>query len=55
MRRGGPMGILTRTGFTIPEDGGDILLLFDPDVTIGHVVVTGNGTILIRPVLRYHP
>lgn len=52
-RRGdGPMGILTRTGFTVPEDG-RVLLLFDPDVTIGHAVVTSNGTILIRPVL--HP
>jgi len=54
-RRNGAMGILTRSGFTVPDDGGDVLLLFDPDVTIGHVVVTGNGTILIRPVLRHHP
>ena len=52
-RRGdGPMGILTRSGFTVPDNGGDVLLLFDPDVTIGHAVVTSNGTILIRPVLK---
>ena len=52
-RRGdGPMGILTRTGFTVPEGGGEVVLLFDPDVTIGHAVVTSNGTILIRPVLK---
>ena len=55
-RRGdGPMGILTRTGFAVPEDGGDVILIFDPDVTIGHAVVTSNGTILIRPVLRPRP
>lgn len=51
-RHGDAMGILTRTGFTVPESGGNVILLFDPDVGVGHAVVTSNGTVIIRPVLH---
>jgi len=49
----GRMGIMTRTGFTVPDGGGDITLLFDPAASV-HVVVTGTGELILRPVLGVH-
>jgi len=52
-RPGGMMGIMTNAGFTIPDGGGDVQLLFDPAATIGKVIVVDSGKVLMRPVL--HP
>ncbi|MGD2135679.1 MAG: DUF4382 domain-containing protein, partial [Gemmatimonadales bacterium] len=35
-------GIKTDAGFTVPETGGEIPLLFDADATVAHVNVTGS-------------
>jgi len=52
-RRGGVMGIMTNSGFTIPDGGGNVQLLFDPEATIGHVIALDSGKVVMRPVL--HP
>lgn len=52
-RPGGPMGIMTNAGFTIPAAGGDVQLTFDPNATIGKVIVVDSGKVVMRPVL--HP
>lgn len=50
----GQMGIMTNTGFTVPDGGGNVVLIFDPNVTIGGAGVTDSGQVVIRPVLRPH-
>lgn len=45
-------GIKTDAGFTVPEEGGDIALTFDADATVQHVNVTGNGKIMMPPVIK---
>ncbi len=44
--------IKTDERFTVPTGGGTIKLFFDRDDTIRHIVVTGNGTIIVPPVIR---
>lgn len=44
--------IKTDERFTVPAGGGSVQLFFDADDTIRHVVVTGDGTIILRPVIR---
>ena len=45
-------GIKTDAGFTVPEEGGDIALTFDADATVQHVNLTGNGKIMMPPVIK---
>ena len=40
--------------FVVPEGGGDIPLVFDPAQTLSRIVVTGDGRVILIPVLRHH-
>jgi len=40
--------------FVVPEGGGDIPLLFDPSQTLSRIIITGNGKVIVTPVLRHH-
>jgi hypothetical protein len=51
---GTPQGIMTKAGFTLTAAGADVVLVFDPDATLGGAVVTGTGAIIIRPTLAPH-
>ena len=51
---GTPQGIMTRAGFVLTTAGADVVLVFDPDATLGGAVVTGTGQIIIRPTLAPH-
>ena len=53
-RPGGPMGIMTNAGFTVPTGGGSVILIFDKAATIGGAAVTDSGQVVIRPMLRPH-
>ncbi len=44
--------IRTDESFTVPSGGGNVSLVFDKDDTIRHIVITGDGKILIPPVIR---
>jgi hypothetical protein len=44
--------IKTDESFTVPTGGGNVQLFFDPDDTIRHVRITGDGKIIIPPVIR---
>jgi len=44
--------IKTDESFTVPAGGGNVTLYFDRDDTVRHIVITGNGTILVPPVFR---
>lgn len=44
--------IKTDERFTVPNGGGTVQLFFDGDDTIRHIVVTGNGTIIVPPVIH---
>ncbi len=44
--------IKTDQSFTVPTGGGSVKLVFDADDTVRHIVVTGNGTVILQPVLR---
>ncbi len=44
--------IKTDQSFTVPTGGGSVKLVFDADDTVRHIVVTGDGTIILQPVLR---
>ncbi len=44
--------IRTDESFTVPSGGGDVQLYFDRDDTVRHIVITGDGTILVPPVIR---
>ena len=51
---GRPQGIMTKAGFTLTSSGSDVVLVFDPEATLGGAVVTGTGQIIIRPTLAPH-
>ncbi len=44
-------GIKTHAGFTVAAGVVEVMLVFDPDATLRHVVVTEEGTIIVPPVL----
>jgi hypothetical protein len=44
--------IKTDERFVVPSGGGTVQLYFDADDTIRHVVVTGDGKIIVPPVIR---
>ena len=44
--------IRTDESFTVPSGGGNVSLFFDKDDTVRHIVITGDGKILIPPVIR---
>lgn len=44
--------IKTNERFTVPSGGGNVSLFFDADDTIRHVVLTGDGKIVVPPVIR---
>lgn len=50
------MGIATGAGFTVPEGGGTVSLIFDANATIAGAGVNDSGQVMILPVLRpRHP
>lgn len=49
------MGIATGAGFTIPDGGGTVALVFDASATIGGAGVRDDGTVVLRPVIRPRP
>jgi hypothetical protein len=49
---GDQTGIKTDQGFTIPDGGGDVALVFDENATLANVHGTGNGQVMLAPVLR---
>ena len=46
-------GIMVAVEFTVPEGGGDIPLVFDAAETFAHVLVTGDGRVIVTPVMRH--
>jgi hypothetical protein len=48
-------GVMILTDFTVPEGGGDVALVFDADETFAHVVITGDGRVMVTPVLHHRP
>jgi Domain of unknown function (DUF4382) len=44
--------IRTDESFTVPTGGGNVSLYFDRDDTVRHIVITGNGTIIVPPVMH---
>ncbi len=46
--------VKTDESFTVPQGGGTVKLFFDADDTIRRIVVTGNGTIIVPPVIGDH-
>jgi hypothetical protein len=47
-------GIKSDQGFSVPEGGGDVLLVFDEDASLANIHGTGNGRVMMAPVLRVH-
>jgi hypothetical protein len=37
--------------FTVPEGGGDVPLVFDQDESFAHIVITGDGKVIMTPVM----
>ncbi len=46
-------GIMVAVEFAVPEGGGDIPLVFDAAETFAHVLVTGDGRVIVTPVMRH--
>ncbi len=44
--------VKTDERFTVPSGGGTIKLFFDGDDTIRHIIVTGDGKIIVPPVIK---
>ncbi len=44
--------IKTDEPFTVPSGGGNVQLFFDKDDTIRRIVLTGDGKIIVPPVIR---
>jgi Domain of unknown function (DUF4382) len=44
--------IRTDESFTVPTGGGNVSLYFDRDDTVRHIVITGDGKIVVPPVIR---
>jgi hypothetical protein len=51
-RGGQPMGIMTNAGFTVPSDGGNVVLIFDASQAFGTPIVTDSGKVVLGPMLR---
>ena len=37
--------------FTVPDGGGDVPLVFDEDQSFAHIVITGDGKVILTPVM----
>ena len=46
-------GIMVAVELTIPDGGGDIPLVFNAAETFAHVLVTGDGRVIVTPVMRH--
>lgn len=44
--------IKTDQSFTVPTGGGNVPLYFDRDDTVRHIIITGDGKIVVPPVIR---
>jgi hypothetical protein len=53
-RGGGSMGIMTNAGFTVPEGGGNVVLIFDANQMLASPIVTDSGKVVLGPMLRPH-
>jgi hypothetical protein len=42
----------TDESFTVPTGGGNVAVFFDKDDTLRRIVITGNGTIIVPPLIR---
>jgi hypothetical protein len=49
---GDQSGIKTDQGFSIPEGGGDVVLVFDEHASLANVTATGNGKVILAPVIK---
>jgi hypothetical protein len=48
-------GIMAEVELTIPESGGDVPLAFQTEETMARMAVTGDGRIIVAPVMRHRP
>lgn len=48
------VGLISNAGFTVPDGGGTVSLVFDANATVGGAVVTDRGRVILTPVLRPH-
>lgn len=46
-------GVMAEVDLTVPEGGGNVQLVFDENESLARVVVTGDGRVLIAPVMRH--
>lgn len=51
-RPGGAAGIMSTAGFTVPADGGTVLLIFDASQMLSGKVVVHDGRVVLAPLLR---
>ena len=51
-RPGGEEGIMSTAGFTVPEGGGTVLLIFDASQMLSGRVVVHDGKVVLAPMLR---
>jgi hypothetical protein len=49
-------GALYRTDdpFVVPAEGDTVQMIFDRDDTVRHIIITGDGRIIVPPVFRFH-
>jgi hypothetical protein len=40
--------------FVVPDTGGTVAMVFDRDDTVRHIIITGDGTIIVPPIFRFH-
>lgn len=45
-------GLVVDAQLTVPDGGGDVPLIFDAAQTFAHVIVTGEGRVIVTPVMR---
>ena len=51
-RRSGKAGIMSTAGFTVPADGGTVVLIFDASQMLSGRVVIHDGKVVLAPMLR---
>jgi hypothetical protein len=51
-RAGGRAGIMSTAGFTVPADGGTVVLIFDVGQMLSGKVVIHDGKVVLAPMLR---
>jgi len=51
---GDQTGLKAEGACTVPDGGGDVTLLFDESATVGTITATGNGRIVVSPVIHVH-